>query len=81
MLKEKKIKKVKINILPIPKGPFRLNEISEETGCTISSNIENISINNITSIDIAKKGDLSFLENISFFLCFKVLLLNEIKRG
>ena len=59
MLKEKD-KKEKINILPIPEGPFRLNEISKETGCT-TSNIEDISIYNITSI-VAKKGDLSFLK-------------------
>ena len=33
MLKEKKIKKVIINILPKPKGPFNLNEISQDAGC------------------------------------------------
>ena len=66
MLKEKKIKKVKINILPIPEGPFGLIEISKETDCTISNKVENIPIYNITSIEIAKKGDLSFLENMKY---------------
>ena len=47
MLKEKKIKKVKINILPIPDGPFGLIEISKETDCTISNKVENIPIYNI----------------------------------
>ena len=56
-MKEKKITKVKINILPIPKGPFTLDEISQETGCITYNKIENISIHNITSIEIAKKGE------------------------
>ena len=43
-MKEKKITKVKINILPIPKGPFTLDEISQETGCITYNKIGNISI-------------------------------------
>ena len=57
---------MKINILPIPKGPFTLDEISQETGCITYNKIENISIHNITSIEIAKKGELSFLENMKY---------------
>ena len=34
MLKEKKIKKVIINIIPKPQGPFNLHEISEDANCT-----------------------------------------------
>ena len=40
MLKEKKIIKVKINILPKPKGPFNLHEISQEAGCKLSNKIK-----------------------------------------
>ena len=67
MLKEKKIIKVKINILPKPKGPFRLYEISKETDCKLSSNTDDIPIYNISPIEIAKKGELSFLENMKYF--------------
>ena len=51
MLKEKKIIKVKINILPKPKGPFRLDEISKETGCSIIDKGKELSIYNITPIE------------------------------
>ncbi len=57
---------MKINILPIPKGPFRLDEISQETGCITYNKIGNILIHNITSIEVAKKGELSFLENMKY---------------
>ena len=55
-----------INILPKPKGPFNLNEISQDAGCTILINIKNIPIFNITPIESAKKGELSFLENMKY---------------
>ena len=54
-VERKKIKKVKINILPIPEGPFRLIEISKETDCTISNKVENISIYNITYRNCKKR--------------------------
>ena len=66
MLKEKKIKKVIINILPKPKGPFNLHEISQDAGCKISNKLKNIPIFNITPIESAKKGELSFLENMKY---------------
>ena len=55
-----------INIFPKPKGPFRLVEISQEAGCRTSNKIENVSIYNISPIETAKKGELSFLENTKY---------------
>ena len=52
-----------INIFPKPKGPFKLVEISQEAGCITSNKIKNVSIYNISPIETAKKGELSFLEN------------------
>ena len=66
MLKEKKIKKVIINILPKPKGPFNLHEISQDAGCKTSNKLKNIPIFNITPIESAKEGELSFLENMKY---------------
>ena len=55
-----------INIIPKPKGPFSLQEISEETNCSYISKNINISIYNISSLETAKKGDLSFLDNLKY---------------
>ncbi len=55
-----------INIIPKPKGPFSLQEISEETNCSYISTNTNISIYNISSLEMAKKGELSFLDNLKY---------------
>tara|TARA_Y100001970_G_scaffold293337_1_gene439508 strand:- start:3051 stop:4058 length:1008 start_codon:yes stop_codon:yes gene_type:complete len=54
-----------INIIPKPKGPFSLKEISEETNCSYIGN-KNISIYNVSSLNLAKKGELSFLDNLKY---------------
>jgi len=55
-----------IDIIPKPKGPFSLQEISKETNCDVSNEKKDISIYNITSLNAAKKGDLSFLDNMKY---------------
>ena len=55
-----------INIIPKPKGPFSLQEISKEINCTYISKNMNISINDISSLESAKEGDLSFLDNLKY---------------
>ena len=55
-----------INILPKPRGPFRLDEISKETGCSILNKVRELSIYNITPIETAKQGELTFIENMKY---------------
>ena len=54
------------DIIPKPKGPFSLQEISKETNCDVSNEKKDISIYNITPLNAAKKGDLSFLDNMKY---------------
>ena len=54
------------NIIPKPVGPFSLQEISEETNCQIVNKNINLIIHNIKTLSSAKKGDLSFLDNMKY---------------
>ena len=54
------------NIIPKPQGPFSLQEISEETNCRIQKKNINVIIHNIKTLSSAKKGDLSFLDNMRY---------------
>ena len=55
------------NIIQKPEGPFSIDEISKEANCTYHKRNTGISIYNITSLKKAKKGDLSFLDNMKYF--------------
>ena len=54
------------NIIPKPQGPFSLQEISEVTNCRIEKKNINVIIHNIKTLSSAKKGDLSFLDNMRY---------------
>ncbi len=45
------------------KGPLRLKDIAKAIDAELEDDVENIEINNITSIKEANKGDITFLSN------------------
>ncbi len=55
-----------INIFPIPEGPFSLREISKEINCSYVKDNINIAIHNISPLNAAKEGELSFLDNVKY---------------
>ena len=66
-MKEKKIKKIIDTIIPKPKGPFSLEELSK-IGQAEVFNSKDILISNINNVFDASEGDITFIDN-SKYLC------------